>query len=307
MEATQLQRRQRYPQLTKERVKQFRGRIAGSIYSGHFLSGCGWPPPQTSAHPFADAMKLTFRECKVGERFGPNWSTHWVECTIPLGVSPLSPLIPLHLLFDCCAEGLVYSSDGVALIGLSGSTDRDPAVHLQYNITPLVERARAESKGELLLFIEVACNGMFGVPQVCVFFFFWVSSPGSRSLGSITWGLTRLYFNAELTPPPRTTNLPPLQDAVGERSSVIGQLRQAEVAVFRPEAWKLLHDFTIVSSMACDMAGDTATAGRALDVANAIVNAVDPDVPATWPLGSALAQNVLGLKGGVRPSPSTHI
>ncbi|KAJ4458215.1 hypothetical protein PAPYR_6025 [Paratrimastix pyriformis] len=165
MEATQLQRRQRYPQLTKERVKQFRGRIAGSIYSGHFpVRMRVATTPKLQRIPFADAMKLTFRECKVGERFG-----------------------------------------------LSGSTDRDPAVHLQYNITPLVERARAESKGELLLFVSSIIFFLYAIASSAILSNVHLRSrlratgclAFLRSLGSITWGLTRLYFNAELTPPPR--------------------------------------------------------------------------------------------------------
>jgi len=155
---------------------------------------------------------------------GSKWRFRLPLCPLPnrstfclTAVPRDSYLTPLGSLLQARAF-LCPSLTESRTVGLSGSTDREPAPHKQYDVTPLVEAARHGGKSSLKLFVEVAslmlcgislsplsraqvaCNGMFGVPL----------------------------------------------DAPGERSSLIGELRQAEVAVFHSEAWALANDFASV-------------------------------------------------------------
>ncbi len=44
-----------------------------------------WDAPDLDRPTFKEAVKNKFRETRVGESFGPAWSTHWfkVELTVP--------------------------------------------------------------------------------------------------------------------------------------------------------------------------------------------------------------------------------
>ncbi|KAI9362490.1 glycosyl hydrolases family 38 N-terminal domain-containing protein [Zopfochytrium polystomum] len=109
--------------------------------------------PDLKRIPFEEAMKGTFVETRVGEMFGPSWATFWfkVTATIPADWDGDEVL----LLFDPDCEGMVWSTDGHPLQGLTG--EGGGARHVDYRLT------KTAKAGEVFeLFIETACNGLFG-------------------------------------------------------------------------------------------------------------------------------------------------
>ncbi|KAJ3280789.1 hypothetical protein HK104_000399 [Borealophlyctis nickersoniae] len=103
--------------------------------------------------PFAEAIKGDYKPIHVGHNLGPTWSTHWfkVHVKIPKEYSNEEVL----LIFDPDCEGMVWSSKGEPLMGITGGWGGDR--HVDYRLTQ-----KAKEGEEFKLYIEVACNGMFG-------------------------------------------------------------------------------------------------------------------------------------------------
>ncbi|KAK4948234.1 Glycoside hydrolase, 38 vacuolar alpha mannosidase [Elasticomyces elasticus] len=131
--------------------KLYEGRASGephiklSVYS----------PPDLSRPTFKEATssKNEFRSTKVGEAFGPSWSTHWfrVALTVPPHLlSCASKHLELH--WDAGNEGLVWSERGEPLQGLTGGGER-----VEWILPKEFKDGR-----EHVFYVEMACNGMFG-------------------------------------------------------------------------------------------------------------------------------------------------
>jgi alpha-mannosidase len=103
---------------------------------------------------FKHAIAQEFRPTHVGESFGPSWSTHWfrVQLTVP---SELRKKEHLELHWDTNSEGMVWSEDGHPLQGLTGGGER----------TEWILPASFRDGKEHTIYIEMACNGMFGNPM----------------------------------------------------------------------------------------------------------------------------------------------
>jgi alpha-mannosidase len=110
-----------------------------------------YSPPDLARPTFKDATSHDFRPTRVGESFGPSWSTHWFKIKVTV---PPNMLKAEHLEFhwDANNEGLVWSEDGIPLQGLTGGGERVEWV--------LPETFR-DGK-EHTFYIEMACNKMFG-------------------------------------------------------------------------------------------------------------------------------------------------
>ncbi|CZS94448.1 probable alpha-mannosidase [Rhynchosporium agropyri] len=151
------------PNIYKDRITQFYG---GGQYESKNLrammdegvaSGTPhvklsvWDAPDLTRPTFKDATSHTFKETSVGEWFGPSWSTHWfkVQITVPEKLCK-KELLELH--WDANNEGMVWTDDGKPLQGLTGGGERIEWV--------LPEKFR-DGK-EHTIYIEMACNGMFG-------------------------------------------------------------------------------------------------------------------------------------------------
>jgi alpha-mannosidase len=78
----------------------------------------------------------------------------------------------------------------------------------------------------------------------------------------------------------------------------LGLFKQAEIAVFDREAWDLLWDFRIVADMAIQLPHNSPRGGQALYAANAMVNAINVNEPATWPAAHAIAARFLSDRNG---------
>ncbi|KAB8606269.1 hypothetical protein FH972_025898 [Carpinus fangiana] len=110
-----------------------------------------WSAPDLTRPTFEDATKHTFKPSKIGDAFGPSWSTHWfkLQVTVPKDIKDRNHL-ELH--WDAGNEGLVWTEDGVPLQGLTGGGER---------IEWILPEAYRDGK-EHILYIEMACNRMFG-------------------------------------------------------------------------------------------------------------------------------------------------
>ena len=110
-----------------------------------------WDAPGQERPTFKDAVSHKFKDTHVGLAFGPSWSTHWfkVVLTVPKDIAG-DELLELH--WDANNEGLIWSEDGVPLQGLTGGGER---------IEWVIPKAFRDGK-EHTIYIEMACNGMFG-------------------------------------------------------------------------------------------------------------------------------------------------
>ena len=110
-----------------------------------------YSPPNLARPTFQEAVKNEFVPTKLGNSFGPSWSTHWfrVELTVPEGLRKKE-----HLEFhwDANNEGMVWTEDGRPLQGLTGGGERKEWV---------IPDDFRDGKPHVI-YIEMACNGMFG-------------------------------------------------------------------------------------------------------------------------------------------------
>ncbi|RUP17557.1 galactose mutarotase-like domain-containing protein, partial [Jimgerdemannia flammicorona] len=104
---------------------------------------------------FEEAVKGAFTPTKVGESFGPSWSTHWfrVHLTVPAEFEGQE----VQLSWNADNEGLLWTTSGRPLQGLTGG-DYDP--RHEYTLT---NSARAGETFEF--YLEMACNGLFGTGE----------------------------------------------------------------------------------------------------------------------------------------------
>jgi alpha-mannosidase len=142
-----------------------------------------------------EAQRLDYRPAELGERFGPLWTTYWfrVRATVPEEWSGRR----VELLWSSLSEAALWH-DGRIVQGLNtgGAGERPDAVI-----------ARSADPGAVELWVEMACNGMFGA-----------------------------------------TTQP-------------AELRQCELAVVDPDAWKTYFDFETLRALEAETA-DEVWSGR---------------------------------------------
>ncbi|KAL0082850.1 glycoside hydrolase family 38 protein [Phycomyces blakesleeanus] len=109
--------------------------------------------PDLKRIPFQEAIQQEFRPTRLGEWFGPSWSTHWfhVQLRIPNEFAGEE----VHFIWNADNEAILWSMDGAPLQGLTGGAGSD-ARH-DYLLT-----SRAQGGEVTQFYIEMACNGMFG-------------------------------------------------------------------------------------------------------------------------------------------------
>jgi len=110
--------------------------------------------------PFAEAVRGKFRPARIGKQFGPLWATFWfkVEITIPTAWRGKEVVF----LWDSTSEACIWQN-GVPLQGLTGDGT-------MYGVTgPIRNRfrltARAHGGERTTLYVEVACNELFGIDE----------------------------------------------------------------------------------------------------------------------------------------------
>ncbi|KAH6854250.1 glycosyl hydrolases family 38 N-terminal domain-containing protein [Chaetomium sp. MPI-CAGE-AT-0009] len=110
-----------------------------------------WHAPDQTRPTFKNATSQEFKKTHVGEWFGPAWTTHWfkVVLTVPKELQD-KRLLELH--WDANNEGLIWNEDGHPLQGLTGGGER---------VEWILPDSFRDGK-EHTIYIEMACNGMFG-------------------------------------------------------------------------------------------------------------------------------------------------
>ncbi len=150
---------QKHYELTRQRVRQFAAALRTILYPERApVTVYAYPAPGRIT--FAQALAGDYRPVEVGHRFGPAWSTHW--CRVEVAIPPAWADREVHLLWDSSSEACVWQ-DGEPLQGLTGSNSgwaAEPSLPLrnEYLLT-----RRATGGEQMILYIEVACNGLFGL------------------------------------------------------------------------------------------------------------------------------------------------
>uniref|UniRef100_A0A8C0BGA1 alpha-mannosidase n=1 Tax=Buteo japonicus TaxID=224669 RepID=A0A8C0BGA1_9AVES len=129
-----------------------RGRL-----SDHRLFGDCCPPASLSFFqtprriPYDEAVGQEFRPAKVGDSFGPTWETCWfkVELSIPQAWAGQE----VHFVWESDGEGMVWR-DGQPVQGLTKEGEKT-----SYILTSSLKESEPHS---LTLYVELACNGLFG-------------------------------------------------------------------------------------------------------------------------------------------------
>ncbi|KAJ1331150.1 alpha-mannosidase [Microdochium nivale] len=112
-----------------------------------------WAAPGLTRPPFKDAVKGEYKPTRVGDVFGPSWATHWFKLVLRVP-GELRDKEHLELHWDGNNEGLVWSEEGHPLQGLTGGGERTEWI---------LPKSFRDGK-EHIIYIEMACNGMFGNP-----------------------------------------------------------------------------------------------------------------------------------------------
>src|SRR6478736_2202337 len=141
----------RHPGYTRQRIAQVGDRIRALIHADALaperLAVAG---PVGRIEP-AEAELLDYRDCELGETFGPLWASYWfkVEATVPERWQGER----VDLLWISHSEATLWEG-GRALQGLNTSPD---GARVDAMVRP------AAAAGERLdLRVELACNGLFG-------------------------------------------------------------------------------------------------------------------------------------------------
>ncbi|KAJ2402277.1 Glycoside hydrolase, 38 vacuolar alpha mannosidase [Coemansia sp. RSA 2559] len=113
-----------------------------------------WSAPGQERPPFSHAVKQEYRPAKVGQSFGPSWTTHWFRVSVSIPDSFKGK--PVQFLFDTNSEAMVWSADGEPIMGLTGGGGGER--HVDYLLTPNA----SSNEPQRMFYMEMACNGLFG-------------------------------------------------------------------------------------------------------------------------------------------------
>ncbi|XP_041651823.1 alpha-mannosidase 2C1 [Cheilinus undulatus] len=100
---------------------------------------------------FTEASQQIFAPYKVGDTFGPTWWTCWFKVTLKIPESWREKEV--HLLWESDGEGMVWR-DGQPVQGLTKEGEKTSYI--------LSDSLKEDEPHSLTLYIEVACNSLFG-------------------------------------------------------------------------------------------------------------------------------------------------
>ncbi|MED6290454.1 Alpha-mannosidase 2C1, partial [Characodon lateralis] len=103
---------------------------------------------------YAEASKQNFVPYKVGDTFGPTWWTCWFKVSLTIPESWRGKEV--HLLWESDGEGMVWR-DGQPVQGLTKEGEKTSYI--------LSDCVKDEEPHRVTLYVEVACNGLFGAGQ----------------------------------------------------------------------------------------------------------------------------------------------
>ncbi|KAJ2489478.1 Glycoside hydrolase, 38 vacuolar alpha mannosidase [Coemansia sp. RSA 2050] len=160
---------QKHPNMTKDRLAHFMSNnllqdvnLRAAMYDGR-VSGSPhvkleiWAANGLERPTFAEAIKQEYKPAKVGHMFGPSWASHWVRATLQIPEEFAGKEV--RLLFNPSCEAMVWSEAGEPLQGITGGNAID--MHVDHIVTKCAPQA-SEPLLQVVLYLEVASNGMFG-------------------------------------------------------------------------------------------------------------------------------------------------
>ncbi|XP_075713979.1 alpha-mannosidase 2C1 isoform X2 [Rhinoderma darwinii] len=103
---------------------------------------------------YDDAVKNDFQTAHVGQTFGPTWWTCWFKVQLLIPKEWLGQEV--HLRWESDGEGLVWK-DGMPVQGLTKEGEKSCFI--------LSRHMKAEDPQSRTLYIEMACNGLFGAGE----------------------------------------------------------------------------------------------------------------------------------------------
>lgn len=108
--------------------------------------------------PFEDAIKLSFQDAKIGDTFGPSWSTHWFKLVINIPKEWVGERV--DIMWDSSSEALLYDENGNPLSSFTGISwqKRDEYIWFSQPVT-------TSDLKTYTFYVEMACNDMFGSGQ----------------------------------------------------------------------------------------------------------------------------------------------
>ncbi|OPJ70121.1 alpha-mannosidase 2C1 [Patagioenas fasciata monilis] len=107
---------------------------------------------QTSRRiPYDEAVGQKFSPAKVGDSFGPTWETCWFK--VELSIPPAWAGREVHFVWESDGEGMVWR-DAQPVQGLTKEGEKT-----SYILTRSLKEMEPHS---LTLYVELACNGLFG-------------------------------------------------------------------------------------------------------------------------------------------------
>ncbi|XP_077173478.1 alpha-mannosidase 2C1 [Paroedura picta] len=124
-----------------------RGRLFGDTRSLESLSFFETP----ERIPYEEAVRQEFRPIKVGESFGRTWKTCWFKITLNIPREWAGKEV--HLRWESEGEGMVWK-DAQPVQGLTREGEKTSYI--------LTDRLKETEPHSLTLFVEFACNGLFG-------------------------------------------------------------------------------------------------------------------------------------------------
>ncbi|KAM7103654.1 alpha-mannosidase 2C1 [Ciconia maguari] len=101
--------------------------------------------------PYDEAIGQEFRPAKVGDSFGPTWETCWFK--VELSIPPAWAGREVHFVWESDGEGMVWR-DAQPVQGLTKEGEKT-----SYILTSSLKETEPHS---LTLYVELACNGLFG-------------------------------------------------------------------------------------------------------------------------------------------------
>ncbi len=116
---------------------------------------------------YAQALKLNYQPVELGQSLGPDWATNWFRLTITTPAAWTDRKLVLH--WDSKSEALLWM-DGRSMQGLNPGRERATL------------RSAAVAGETFTVYIEQACNGMFGIDRIAE-----SGSAIGRSLRSPYW------------------------------------------------------------------------------------------------------------------------
>ena len=191
---------QKHPELTRARLARFipQSRIFSRLYP-RSAPVCLSVFSAPGRIPFSKAVRGRYRKARIGEQFGPLWSTHWFKLGIAIPSGWRGEEV--HLRWDSSSEACVWRN-GVPLQGLTGT--RVPSSDERPIRTEFILARRARGGERITLYVEMACNqlnvtegqdeivGKLRMAEIAVF---------DRRIWDLIWDFSTIAEMVEHLPP----------------------------------------------------------------------------------------------------------